>query len=157
MRYDLVYSGIVLCSLPTRFDIEALRPMGLVPDGAEIVAVVLPEDVRVECYRRLRQIHGATDDVHMANIAADDTRERMMLLGIPVASRTKEQVARLEDLKLKDASIEEILTSYNNMIEPFPTNYADDVMWVVPKVEPVKTIRSRIASLVSSVVGMKTK
>jgi hypothetical protein len=129
MRYDVIANGIVICTLPTTDAIESLRAIGRVPEGASVVAVPSWDDIRAEAYRRLRAIHDADDDAHMAVIVGDDARERLAIMDIPEASRTPEQATRLAELRSKDAAIEAVWASYNAFTEPLADDYDDAAHW----------------------------
>jgi transcriptional regulator of met regulon len=105
----------------------------LIASGLAIAPYLPPlpsdQDLRAEAYRRLRTIHGAVDDTHMANIAADDARERLVLSGVIETQRTSKQRQRLTELMAKDAQIEAVLASYNAMPVPAPADYTTDARW----------------------------
>lgn len=127
MRYELLHAGGLLCSCSSLADIEALRSMGLVPDGATIVAVPDDDDVRLEYERRLFDILGARDLSHAAFIRADDEAELRELRA--VTPRGPVEDARIAELEASSREISALINAYNAIPSAIPADFAADALW----------------------------
>lgn len=122
-------SGVDICAARDAGERAALEASGRIPDGAEIVIVVTPEDVRAEYQRRLILLLGAGSLAHAGFIRADDADETAALQAL--ASPTPEQAARLAELIARRNAVTGLIDRYNALdaMSPIPADYASDERW----------------------------